>query len=492
YEFRPSYLAVAQILELIPDATILALTATATPTVQHDIQEKLHFKKENLLKSSFERKNLSYVVLDEEKKMQRIVKIIQGAGGSGIVYVRSRKRTREIAETLSSSGISSSFYHAGMSMEERTNVQNRWMTGQVKVMVATNAFGMGIDKPDVRFVAHMELPESPEAYFQEAGRAGRDGQKSWAVLLYNSNDKIESEKRVDMEFPSIEVVKKVYTAICNHLQIPVGGGSGSSFDFDVAHFSRTYAIPLHTSLSVLRILGLQGLFAYSETPGLQSRLRFLASPSHVYELQVKNKTLDQLLKVLMRSYEGLFDEYVTIRESDLAHRTGITLKETLDRLRNLHAMQIIDYRPAKDDPQLTFLEERLDIRNLSIDPEVLTRRKARYKERLETMIRYCENKSVCRSSFLLDYFGEKSVTRCGICDVCLERNRLSVSDFEFKSIEESILSLLKISPLAVETLIDRLHQGTPEQRLKVIGFLMDNGRLVMGTHDQLRLNDSSS
>ncbi|MFM7216706.1 MAG: ATP-dependent DNA helicase RecQ [Bacteroidota bacterium] len=487
YDFRPSYLEIASIRELLPKAVVLALTATATPEVQQDIQEKLSFRKGQAFKAGFERKNLAYVVLYEEDKLRRTIKVIAGAGGSGIVYVRSRKKTREIAEQLASAGISAGYYHAGLSMEDRSRMQADWMSGKVKVMVATNAFGMGIDKPDVRFVVHIEMPESPEAYFQEAGRAGRDGLKAWAVLLYHPSDRIELERRIEQEFPPIDLIKQVYTALCNHLQVAVGGGKGASYDFDIVYFAKTYGFSIHTALSILRLLSLQGLIAYSDAPSFQSRLHLTMHPSALYELQVKHSAFDRLIQSLLRSYEGLFDDYVTIRESEIAARAGLTLQDTIDRLRQLQQLQVLDYRPAKDEPQITFLEERLPIRDLVIDPVVLSERKKRYTQRALAMIHYAEDKEHCRSRNLLSYFGEQSPTRCGVCDTCLELNRLSVSDFEFENLAEHIRKMLAVQPLSMEQLVDGLTHAPLEQRVKVIQWMLEHGQLRMNDVDSLEL-----
>ncbi|MFM2206876.1 MAG: hypothetical protein RL213_851, partial [Bacteroidota bacterium] len=343
YDFRPSYLQVSAVRKELPGVPVLALTATATPEVREDIMRSLEFRTPNILKKSFERKNLAYVVLHTEDKKNRLLKVIRGVGGSGIVYVRSRGKTRELAEFLEANRIRASFYHAGLTMEERERVQQEWMTGKQQVMVATNAFGMGIDKPDVRFVVHLDLPDSPEAYFQEAGRAGRDEKKAYAVLMFAPGDRIELERRTEVEFPSQSEIRQSFTAVCNYLQIPVGSGKGASYDFDAAAVAGQYNLNPGIVSSSIRILQLQGLLAYSDAPGFHSRIRFTTDPERLYELQVRNPDLDRVIGVLLRSYEGLFNDYVMVREREIAKRCGLPLSETVALLQRLHRLQVLDY-----------------------------------------------------------------------------------------------------------------------------------------------------
>ena len=486
YDFRPSYLRVAEIRELLPKVPVLALTATATPVVQQDIQDKLHFKNPLLLKSSFERTNLGYVVLKDSDKSDRMLKVIQGAGGTGIVYVRNRKRAKELSEWLILKKVTASFYHAGLTMDERSGIQSAWMSGKNKVIVATNAFGMGIDKSDVRFVIHYDLPESPEAYFQEAGRAGRDGKKSWAVILYGSSDKEELERRAEVEFPSLTLIKQVYTAIGNYLNIPVGSGKGNAFDFDVAHFGSTFNFSTQTVMSVIRILSLEGLLELSDAPAFHSRLHFTIHPERLYEFQVKNKSHDVFIKSLLRSYEGLFDDYVVIREREIAQRTALPLQEVIKKIKNLHQLQILDYRPAKDEPQLTFTIERQDARYLQIDKAALEQRKEWFIRRANTMIYYADELNDCRSRYLLQYFGENLPARCGTCDNCLAKNKLLLSDVEFEVTADKIKKRLTESSCSIEELMQLMHPMEPEQVFKVIDWLLDHAKITYLGTDKLQ------
>jgi ATP-dependent DNA helicase RecQ len=488
YDFRPSYLKVADIRSYFPNVPVLALTATATPEVQADIQQQLQFRAPNLLQKSFERKNLSYVVRQTEDKHAELLKIIKGVGGAGIIYVRNRKRTRDISDYLLSKGISSTFYHAGLSMEDRSLVQQQWMSGKAQVMVSTNAFGMGIDKPDVRFVIHTDLPESPEAYFQEAGRAGRDEKKAWAILLYHPSDRLELERRLELEFPEMPVIRQVYTAIGNYLQLAVGSGKGISFSFDVGQCCEQYNLKVQTALSAIKTLELQGLLAYSDAPGFYSRIHFLVRPESLYEFQVKQPSLDQFIRILLRSYEGLFTEYVSIREKEVAKRTGLSLADVVQTLRKLHQLSIIDYQPATDEPQLTFTEERLDSKNLYIDREHLSVRKKRFEQRAYAMLSYAESHDKCRSQLLLNYFGETSPVRCGICDVCLQRNRMELSDLEFKQLEVKIIEKLSHGKMAVSELVKEFSFVSEEKLLKVLDWMLDNGQLKYASPTEVTLD----
>lgn len=490
YDFRPSYLQIAAIREHLPGVPVLALTATATPEVEKDIQDKLKFNAYCALKKSFERKNLSYVVLHTDDKPARMLKVIKGVGGSGIVYVRNRKRTRELCEYLTRNGISASFYHAGLTMDEREMVQHEWMKGKKQVMVSTNAFGMGIDKSDVRFVLHMDLPESPEAYFQEAGRAGRDEQKAYAVLLYSDSDRAELERRAAIEFPSLPEIKQVYAAIGNYLQLPVGSGKGASFDFDVNAIGQQYDLKSAMILSSVKTLELQGLLAYSDTPGFHSRIHFLVKPDQLYEFQVKNPALDRFVRILLRSYEGLFSDYVQLREKEVAARCSIPVVEAVAHLRKLHQLQVIDYRPATDEPQLTFTEERLDAKDLYIDREHLSERKRRFMERAEAMLRYATDTETCRSLSLLHYFGETAPTRCGVCDSCLERNKSEMSDLEFGQAESKIVGLIGNGTSNIRELIPLLQPISEAKALNVIGWLLEHGKIRYRNADELELCSS--
>jgi ATP-dependent DNA helicase RecQ len=477
YDFRPSYLRIAEIRELIPDTPVLALTATATSIVEKDIQQKLQFKNANVFRKSFERKNLSYVVLYEEDKLQRMLKVTKNIQGPGIVYVRTRKKAKDVAQFLIANKISAEFYHAGLNSDERSKVQENWMKEKTRVVVSTNAFGMGIDKGNVRFVVHIDAPESLEAYYQEAGRAGRDENKSYAVLLYNQNDRSELEQRAELTFPEFQKIKKTYQALGNFFQLPVGAGQGTCFDFDISAFCNSYDLPIGETFNCLKILELQGLITTTESVELHSRVHFRVKADALYEYQVKNPKYDNFIKTLLRSYESMFEEYISINETQLAVRAGITKEEVVRLLSGLDKHAILAYIPAKDTPQLCFTQERLDQNNLYIDREHLAERKKRYVDRVRSFLHYAETANRCRSQMLVAYFGESDTQRCGVCDYCLGRNKAGVSDLEFDKIHSDVKSMLVKQPLGLHELLEHVKTGNENKALRVIEWLIDNEQI---------------
>ncbi len=477
YDFRPSYLKIAEIREHIPDIPILALTATATPEVQKDIREKLLFKGEVVFRKSFERNNLSYVVLREDDKLHRMIKVINNVPGTGVIYVRTRKKTKEISEFLKRNKIDAGFYHGGLNSLERSKVQDLWMSGEMRVVVATNAFGMGIDKGNVRFVIHLDLPESLEAYYQEAGRAGRDEQKAYAVLLYNESDKADMEQRAKSSFPELKKIRLVYQALANYFNLAIGSGQGISFDFQLTDFCSQYNFPIHETYNCLKILELQGLLELSGAIELQSRIHFTAHRDQLYDFQVKNPELDQFIKIILRSYEGLFDDYVSIQESQIAKRIEITSTAVIKHLQHLHKLKILNYIPSKDTPQLTFLEPRQEPKHLHIEKKNLSDRKDRFLLRAKAVLNYAGEKSRCRSQMLLAYFGEETWHRCGVCDYCLGRNKTGVSDLEFEQVSQRVEALLQNKKYLLHDLVNHLTDSKEEVNLKVLEWLLDNEKI---------------
>jgi ATP-dependent DNA helicase RecQ len=488
YDFRPAYLQIAEIRELIPSTPVLALTATATPEVQADIQAKLKFRKENIFRKSFERKNLGYVVFHEEDKLKKLLNIISNVKGTGVIYVRNRKKTKDISAFLEKQKVRSAYYHAGLSSEIRNTVQAEWMKEKIRIMVATNAFGMGIDKGNVRFVVHMDLPESPEAYFQEAGRAGRDEEKAYAVLLYNQSDIEELTYRASLSFPEIKEVLRTYVALCNYYQLPVGSGKGVSYDFDIDHFCSSYKFTPSTVHHCLKILEMQGLVAFSNSLDMHSRLHVISKYDELYDFQVRNPKYDHLIKTILRSYEGVFDDFVQINEQVLSLRAGISKEELLVTLDQLDKLQVMSYIPSSDIPQLTFIEERLDERDIHIDRQYLAERKERFMKRVKAMINYASQTTRCRSQMLLEYFGEKKDQRCGACDYCLKRNKLEISDFEFETIESQIKLTLVDNTLELSELVNHIKEAKHEKSLKVIEWLIDNEKISYAKGNLLKWN----
>ena len=476
YDFRPSYLRIAEVRDLLPSVPVLALTATATPKVADDIMDKLRFRKSNLLKKSFERKNLVYIVRDTEDKFGYLLKILRKEQGSGIVYVRSRGGTKEIATKLTQNGISADFYHAGLGPEIRDKKQDEWKSGKTKVIVATNAFGMGIDKADVQVVVHMDVPDSLEAYFQEAGRAGRNERRAYAVLLYNQSDKVKFEQRFRSEFPSLSDIKAIYRGACNYAQIPYGAGKGAAYEFSVADFSYQYKYYPATVYNAFKFLRRENLAELTEDIDNPSLVMFLIGRDDLYKIQVENPTIDKFIKVLLRTYSGLFGNYANIDENFLTLLMHLDRNEVYETLLRLSRMKILSYIPSKHTPMLIMHEERLDDKNIRISSENYEELKKHYAERMERMLAYAQSKTKCRSVILLEYFGETGAFRCGQCDICMQRNELELSKYEFDLILDELKSALKDTPRSIAEL---LADGKNESKIiKVIRWLIDNEKII--------------
>lgn len=484
YDFRPSYLKIVSLRNLIaPDVPFLALTATATTNVIEDIMEKLAFRQKNVLRTSFLRKNISYLVRHAEEKGTYLIKTLNKVNGSGIVYVRSRKRCREVAEILSENGINADFYHAGLPDELRDNKQAAWSAGETRVIVATNAFGMGIDKADVRFVIHWDIPDSIENYYQESGRVGRDNKPAYAVLLYSPSDKTRLNDSLRQKFPPVEKIKDTYEALCNFLQVPLGSGKDNVFDFNMADFVSRYRLPVIETFNCLAFLQREGYVEFTEEINNPSRVHFVVGRDDLYKFQVANESFDGFIKLLLRSYTGMFTEFVAINEDSLARKSAITRDTVYQYLVKLSSMNIIRYIPGKKTSLVIFTEERLVRKALMISPDNYLHVKEKYTARLEKMIDYAESKNRCRSVILLDYFGEES-DRCGICDVCRERNELELSKYEFDLILEEIKSILAEKGPDSEELVKMISY--PEEKvIKVIRWLLDHNKIVQDKDHRL-------
>lgn len=479
YDFRPAYLKIAEIRELLPEVPVLALTATATPEVVTDIQARLKFREGNVFRMSFERKNLAYIVRKTDNKTKEIPYILQRISGSAIIYVRNRRRTKEITELLMNEGITADFYHAGLDNAVKDLRQKRWQSGEVRVMVATNAFGMGIDKPDVRIVLHLDLPDSPEAYFQEAGRAGRDGEKAYAVILYSKSDKTTLHKRVVDTFPDKEYILNVYEHLQYYYQMAMGDGFQCIREFNLEEFCRKFKyFPVPVD-SALKILTQAGYLEYTDEQDNSSRILFTIRRDELYKLREMGKEAEALIQSILRSYTGVFTDYAYISEESLAIRTGLTRQQIYNILVTLTKRRIVDYIPRKKTPYIIYTRERLELRFLHIPPSVYEERKARYEARIKAMEEYVTTENICRSRMLLRYFGEKNEHNCGQCDVCLSKRATdNLSEKSYEEVKRQILNLLSHNPLTPAETADQI-KAEKEDIGQVIRYLLDEGELKM-------------
>ena len=442
YDFRPSYLHIADIRRLKPDAPVLALTATATHQVIDDIQDRLSFSQKNVFRMSFERKNLAYVVRETEDKIGEMTHILQTMTGCSIVYVRIRKQTKEISDLLNKNNISATFYHAGLEPRVKDERQKLWSNDEVRVMVATNAFGMGIDKPDVRMVIHITAPSSIEAYFQEAGRAGRDGQKAYAVLLHQKSDNAKLRKRIDETFPDKEYIREAYNHIAYYYQIATGSGAGYTNLFDIDRFCRNFHHFPTLLLSALKILQRAGYIECDMDPDASCRLMFLVDRDKLYRIPSASENEERLLNMLLRTYSGLFTDYAYIDDELLAHRAGLTRQQVYLIFKSLNQRHIIHFIPQRKLPTITYTVDRVDGDQLILGPDVYDDRKEQFTKRIEAVIAYANNQDQCRSRQLLAYFDEQRTTDCGMCDVCIDHKRQQNSEQRVHVAQEKIMQLL--------------------------------------------------
>lgn len=480
YDFRPPYLEIVSLRSYFPQVPLLALTATATPDVVEDIQDKLHIHPHKVFQKSFSRENLTYYVIEDEDKMGRLERIARKVGGCGIVYVRNRKKTADVAAMLSQRGIPATFYHAGLKAEDRLRRQKLWIENRVQVMVATNAFGMGIDKPDVRFVVHLDLPDTLEAYFQEAGRAGRDGKSSFAIMLYHPSDKLEVEENFQRTYPGMSFISRVYEALCNFYQIPVGCGEGALYAFDLREFTHAYSLPVAETYAALAFLERESYIRLSEQAVDTSKIRVCVSYEVLYDFQVKNPSFESLVKALLRLYGGrMFSDYVPVYESDLARMCGYPSDKVKYNLAYLGKLSIIDYHPVPDGATILFVRERRKLGPFFLSPEVYALRKENARRKLDAVLAYVQENNLCRNRFLLQYFGEEDSPVCGKCDVCLSKKR--------KGMEPSNLSALlgKIKPalqkeggMGIRELLESFPDEDEDALSEAWQYLMGEGLLV--------------
>ena len=477
YDFRPAYLKIADIRELLPGVPLLALTATATPDVVQDIQSRLKFREKNVFRMSFERKNLAYIVRKTDNKTAELLHILRRMPGSAIIYVRSRRRTKETTELLTHEGITADFYHAGLDNAVKDIRQKRWQDGECRVMVATNAFGMGIDKPDVRLVIHLDLPDSPEAYFQEAGRAGRDGEKAYAVILYSKSDKVTLHKRIPDTFPDKDYIKKVYEHLQYYYQMAMGDGLGCTKEFNLEEFCRKFKHFPVPADSALKILTQAGYIEYTDEQDNASRIIFTIRRDELYKLREMGNETEALVQTILRSYTGLFTDYAYISETALSLRTGLTRQQIYNVLMSLSKRRIIDYIPRKKTPYIIYTRERVELNHLHISPAVYEERKERYEARIRAMVDYVTSETACRSRMLLRYFGEKNENNCGQCDVCLSGH--AAHEFPTDTFEKRKKELLTILQEQVLTPAEVAEKTEADRDLlsHAIQYLLEEGEI---------------
>lgn len=484
YQFRPSYLRIATIRQTT-NAPIVALTATATKTVVEDVQEKLAFRAKHVIKSSFYRDELSYVVLNQEDKDQKIIQVINKVKGSSIIYCKTRKETKRVHLLLKEHGISSQFYHGGLDYVERLSKQKQWVLNHIRVMVATNAFGMGIDKPDVRLVIHNHLPNNLESYYQEAGRVARDKKLGYAILICNTYDTDHLISDIKKNYPNIEDVRHVYQQLANHLGLATGSGQFSEFAFDLATFCEKYNLDYLKTFNILKLLEREELIKLNEAVNLPSRVYIKLSHADLYKFQIANKSYDDLLKMMLRSYGTLFESYTKIQESIIAKRTQLSTEEIKVRLEKLNDLEVINYIPQNSHSKLIFLKERLDVKQLNLSKESVEKRRSIEIKKGNSIINYVKNQHQCRSSLLIGYFGEKNHSNCGKCDICLQRKKLNISNIEFEKISNGIQKLLSDNALTIDDIVMKLVDYREDKIIKVLQFLSDNSQIAFNTEKKL-------
>ena len=494
YDFRPSYLRIAELREKLPGVPVLALTASATKTVADDIMRHLKFPEPHILRSSFARPNLSYSVRRTDDKNGQLLRLVQNVPGSGIVYVRTREGTEQIADLLRQEGTTAAAYHGGLGHAERSLRQEEWLSGKTRVMVATNAFGMGIDKADVRFVVHYALCDSLESYYQEAGRAGRDGLRAYALLLVSPDDPGRIIRRFEAEFPPLERIKSIYEKVCSFLQVGIGDGAEASFLFDLRAFCAREHLYAGTVLSALKLLQQNGYLTLTDEMANPARIMFCVSRDDLYKIRVARDDLDHFIRTLLRLYEGVFNDFRPIDEGEIARWSGYTPEHVRELLKRLWRMRVLRYIPANRSPILFFNEERLPVGDLYIAPETYLRRKELVRERFEQMRAYAADTETCRSAFLERYFGEKEPRDCGVCDCCLARKREARraergngdDDPAAEGLREELLSLLAAEPLSPAELARRCRRS-PETAAAAIDALLAEGKISLTEEGKLTI-----
>ncbi|MEO6718827.1 MAG: RecQ family ATP-dependent DNA helicase, partial [Ferruginibacter sp.] len=489
YDFRPPYLRIANLREQIPNVPILALTASATLKVQEDICEKLCFKiNQQRFQQSFERANLSYSVFNTVSKQNKLLEILNNVKGSAIVYCKSRKHTKDIADLLVMNKISANHYHAGLSNDERNRRQEDWINNKTRVIACTNAFGMGIDKPDVRVVIHYGVPDCLENYYQEAGRAGRDGKRAYAVLLYNDMELEELQLQTEIRYPGREEIKNVYTALMNYLQVAAGSGEGLNFDFDIGTFSKAFKFNILNATYAIKVLEQEDLVQFNEVFFKPATLVFNTDKDGLEEFEKQFPRLEQVIKGLLRSYEGIFDYPANINEDQLAKFTGIKIQELHRDLQQLQQYQLVNYSPRKDNPQITLVLNRMYADSFMINLQNHLERKKNFDDRLRGMVEYISNANTCRSQLIANYFNDKNVRPCGICDNCINKKSTEITKDEFDIIAAYIFEAVKLKPLPIGELLKDGRSFNKQKFWKVVNFLQGEQKLQVSKEGNISVH----
>ncbi len=479
YDFRPPYLRIANLREELPNVPVIALTASATPLVQQDIIEKLKFKSPAIFLQSFEKPNLSFSVFKVESKINKVMEILTNVQGSGIIYCRNRRQTKKIAELLQLQNIVADFYHAGLTQEERNNKQTNWINNNIRIIVCTNAFGMGIDKPDVRTVIHYDVPDCLENYYQEAGRGGRDGKRAFAVLLYQSMEEDELKSLPDVRFPLMYDIRKVYQSLVDYLQIPIGLGEGKYYDFDLNEFIKNFKLDVFLVINVLKVLEQEGHLSFNETVFLPAKVQFIIDKNVLHEFEQTHAALEPLIKCLLRTYEGIYDNKVSIFEKQLAKLIRANTDVVKEQLQQLQSLGIIEYLPQKETPQIYFITNRASASSLHINHKNYLQRKQQYELRIETMLKYLHLETKCRSKFIAGYFGDNHLKDCGICDNCLKQKNTTIGKEEFEKIALLIEKEIDNKEIKTADLLHSLKRIKKDKLWKVLQFLQDEKTIVI-------------
>ncbi len=486
YDFRPPYLRIAALRNELPGVPVLALTASATPEVQEDICARLNFVKGNIFRQSFARPNLSYSVFKVDSKINKLLEILNNVPGTGIVYCRSRRHCKDIAELLKLNGVDAEFYHAGLTQDERHKRQQDWINNKTRIIVCTNAFGMGIDKPDVRTVVHADIPDCLENYYQEAGRAGRDGRKAYAVLLYHEQELDELLQLPAQQFPEQDEVKKVYQSLMNYLQVPAGSGGENYYPFELGDFTKRFSLDVRLVLAALRILEQESLLAFNEQVFIPARAQFTTNKNALYEFERSYPQLAPFIKTLLRTYEGIFDFPTAINETVIAKLLNTEKQLVQQQLLQLSSFQVISYEPQKDTPQVYFFTNRPPTADLRINMQQLNERKKRYEARIETMRSYVAEEKICRGKFIANYFGDTEAGDCGVCDNCLRNRATALTEKEFAAIHERIVHALQ-QPASSAKLLQQLNGIKKEKAWQVINYLQAENKLSIDENGMVRL-----